>query len=267
MTELSPEARAILDAGRDGLSPSAATKAEVFKAVSANAGGGAVGASSGGISSIKLLMVLLVAAGLGGAVWLYLGDSSSGAEKAPVAAMAEVGETTKAPDLETPEPGIEVAPPKEAVPTDDTNEAAEALAAEEAEAAATAEAEAAATAEREAKLAEMRRADLAKNRKNKPKTEAKAPTGNTLLAERKLIAAAQVAIRGRKYKEAQAILGQHKREFPKGILSPERDAARAIALCLGGEPGDKGAAAAKRFLRKYKNSPLAQRVKSVCEQP
>ena len=156
MTELSPEARAILDAGRDALSPSAATKAEVFEAVQANAGAGgsAVGASGGGISSMKLLMILLVAAGISTAVWLYLGGSGGDSDKAPIAAVA------LAPEEASSEESAEVATPEESSPDD---ESAEAEAAAAAEAAALAEreaaeaAEAAALAEREAAEAALRR--------------------------------------------------------------------------------------------------------------
>jgi outer membrane protein assembly factor BamD (BamD/ComL family) len=84
-------------------------------------------------------------------------------------------------------------------------------------------------------------------------------------AERKLLAAAQVAIRNKKYPSARAILKQHRSEFPKGILAPERNAALAIALCLDGQDA-QGKKAANRFLRRNKTSPLAQRVKAACLQ-
>ena len=101
--------------------------------------------------------------------------------------------------------------------------------------------------------------------RHKSKTK-RVPAENTLLAEQKLMAAAQLAIRNKDYPKAQALLNKHQREFPKGIFSPERLAAQAIAMCLAGEKS-RGQKAAAAFLKAHKSSPLAQRVRSSCTTP
>ena len=111
------------------------------------------------------------------------------------------------------------------------------------------------------------RARAKRQKTHQAKSTAEAPKPvSTLLAERKLIGAAQIAIRKSEYKRARSILSQHKSEFPTGILAPERDAAWAIALCLDDKEDKetKGLAAARSFLGTHKSSPLAQRVKSSC---
>jgi outer membrane biosynthesis protein TonB len=177
--------------------------------------------------------MLVLAVGIGGALWLYRGDASKGSET-PV--LAQTPEQAPQPQSEPePEPEPEPQPQSEPEPEPEPEPQPEPEPEPEPE------------------------------RKRKTKPKAPAPAVNTLLAERKLIAAAQIAIRDKKFQSAQTLLKQHKSEFPNGVLTPERNAAAAIALCLRGQQA-QGEAAAKRFLRKHKNSPLAQRVKSACLQ-
>ncbi len=227
MTDLTPEARAILDSGRDALAPSAATKAEVLAAVETSVASSAMGTGAGGLGSTKLILMLVLAVGIGGGIWLYSGEDPKQTPIAaqtpePVAVPEPVAEPEPVPEAE-PEPEPEPEPVPVPVPVPEPVP--------------------------EPKL--------------RRKAQPPAPSAFTLLAERKFIAAANRLIRAKKYKRAQTVLKQHRTEFPKGILAPERNAAFAIALCLGGQQA-QGTSAANRFLRKNKNSPLAQRVKSAC---
>jgi outer membrane biosynthesis protein TonB len=232
MTKLTPEAQAILDAGRDALSAPPGTKEEVLASVEASianpAAGNALGQAAGGASSGKLLLVLALVAGIGGGLWLFSGDRDQAATKAKPVAVAEPEPVADPEPVAEPEPEPEPEPVAEPDPEPEPE-------------------------------------PVAKPKKPKRKIEAP-PSANTLLAERRLIAAAQVAIRKGDYARARSLLGEHKTQFPRGILAPERDAARAIALCLDDEQ-DSGADAARAFLRKHKNSPLAKRVKSSCDLP
>lgn len=259
MTDLSPEARALLDAGREGLSPSAASKAKVLAAVQRSVASGSGGSSANGISGANLLLVLALATGIGAAVWLFLGDASDPQEtraEAPIAALAEPFEIAPA------------EPPAGANAKDSSAPDADlAMAQEIDEDTAGAESDEAALAEAriiEARIVEARRAEVRARGKLTAERAEAPPALDTLLDERKLIAAAQVAIRNKDYVKAHRVLHKHERLFPDGILAPERAAATAIALCL--DPDEStGPAAAKRFLQANESSPLAQRVKRSCQ--
>ena len=89
------------------------------------------------------------------------------------------------------------------------------------------------------------------------------PDQEQLLAETKLLQAAQKALRERNQKRALILLSQHEQRFPGGLLRPERDAARVFALC---EAGDVKHArqAAQRFAAAHAASPLLAKVKATC---
>lgn len=241
MSKLSPEAQAIVNAGREALSPSPASKEQVLSAVQASianpsAGGSALAQSGGSAGSTKLLLALALVAGIGGGLWLYGGNPGGKQEQAISNEEALVERVT---------PKLPAAPATmvEAEKADEPPGVEETIA----------DVEPAAEPDPHPE----------KKRKAKRKTQAASSAASTLLAERKLIGAAQIAIRNQDYSRARSLLRQHKNQFPQGILAPERDAARAIALCLN-QDEDAGTAAGRAFLKAHKNSPLAQRVKSVC---
>jgi hypothetical protein len=62
---------------------------------------------------------------------------------------------------------------------------------------------------------------------------------------------------------ALAALDEHQRKFPRGVLAPEREAARPLALCAAGRV-DEGRRAAAPFLEGDPNSPTAQHIRSAC---
>lgn len=91
------------------------------------------------------------------------------------------------------------------------------------------------------------------------------PKTTTLAAEMKLLAQANAATRGGDAAAALAKLEAHRREFPDGQLAPEREVARAIALC---ELGRREAARAvvDAFVRAHAGSPLRAKAEGVCRE-
>jgi hypothetical protein len=59
------------------------------------------------------------------------------------------------------------------------------------------------------------------------------------------------------------LLDQHRAEFPHGELVPEREAARALALCALGRTAEAKATRA-RFEHDFSCSPLLARVRAGC---
>jgi hypothetical protein len=93
---------------------------------------------------------------------------------------------------------------------------------------------------------------------------APAPTlGSTLAEENQLLAQARAALIDGRPEQALTRLADHARRFPDGVLTEERQALRAVALCEAGRDAD-GDAAARSFLREHPQAALAQRVRSAC---
>jgi hypothetical protein len=86
---------------------------------------------------------------------------------------------------------------------------------------------------------------------------------STLDGELALVRAAWLALRAGRVAEALVALDDHAHRFPAGVLAPERDAARAVALCRAGRSAE-GARAAEAFLAAHPRSPLASRVRASC---
>ncbi|MBX3225425.1 MAG: hypothetical protein KF795_33275 [Labilithrix sp.] len=85
----------------------------------------------------------------------------------------------------------------------------------------------------------------------------------TLDAEVALLAETNAALQSKDPSRALALVEQHAREFPRGVLGPEFDAQRALALSALGRDGE-ACVVASRFLAAYPNSPLAPQVRSSC---
>lgn len=84
-----------------------------------------------------------------------------------------------------------------------------------------------------------------------------------LLAETRLLQAAQKAMRDGKHRRALGFLHRHKQQFPSGLLQPERDAAYVFALCEAGDAREAHEAAQK-FAASHPTSPLLAKVKATC---
>ena len=89
---------------------------------------------------------------------------------------------------------------------------------------------------------------------------------STLVAETRLLRDADTALRVGDAGRALALLDQHAREFPSGVLAEERAAERILALCKLGRASD-ARVEATRFLTERPRSPLAGRVRSSCDRP
>jgi hypothetical protein len=88
--------------------------------------------------------------------------------------------------------------------------------------------------------------------------------GPALGREAALLQQAQAALAGARAAEAIDRLAAYDREFGAGgVLRPEHDALRAVALCAAGR-ADEGRAAADAFLRAHAGSVQAERVRGAC---
>lgn len=89
------------------------------------------------------------------------------------------------------------------------------------------------------------------------------PTAASLAAETRLIAEAQSKLSEGAPARALALLDQHREEFPRGDLVPEREAARVLALCALGRSAEAKTVRA-RFEHDFSSSPLLARVRAGC---
>jgi hypothetical protein len=96
------------------------------------------------------------------------------------------------------------------------------------------------------------------------------PSSRALVArsikeELELVRAAQQALNRGEPEAALALLAQHARKFPSGVLFEDREASRVFALCrLGNVAGAR--AAADAFIRRAPRSPFLDRVRAACRQ-
>jgi hypothetical protein len=259
MSDLSPQARALLDAASAGDDPNDADRARVRAALAVRIGTGAVvgggiatASSSVGAAVVaaKLVKTLAVVGLVFGASTLRWGD--------PAPATTEVAPLAPA-TLEAAFVASErLAAARHAAPTA-TEEAAAAP-----DAAAQAPTERAPLPDHARTVAEAPAPALARA----PAAPADAPdvaeapaAAADLDVETALLRRARVAIRNRDVATALSILAQHAAEHPKGQLRHEREALRVLALCRA-DRADEAKQAAAPFLQG--NSPLAARIRESC---
>jgi hypothetical protein len=96
-----------------------------------------------------------------------------------------------------------------------------------------------------------------------PAVQLEPPGPATVAAEAELLRQADAALKGGRPANALALLGEHARQFPNGILVEEREAERIVVLCALGRTDD-ARAAASQFLRLRPRSPLSGRVRESC---
>lgn len=90
------------------------------------------------------------------------------------------------------------------------------------------------------------------------------PAEGALTVETRLVSDARTAARAGDSSRALALLEQHARRFPGGVLAEERDAERAVLLCTSGRTGE-GRTRAARFFRDYPKSALGANVRARCD--
>ncbi|MBL9100754.1 MAG: hypothetical protein JNL82_07345 [Myxococcales bacterium] len=93
--------------------------------------------------------------------------------------------------------------------------------------------------------------------------EVEAKPAAALAREAALLQQAQAALASERPEQALAHLATYDREFADGVLRPEHDALRAVALCAAGRTAE-GEAAADVFLRGHAGSLQAERVRGAC---
>jgi hypothetical protein len=231
-TELSPDARAILDAGRDLDGPGDLARTRVRRAllIKAAAGGGttlaALSAAAAPSSAVALPLakilvplVIVIAGGIGGTVaW----RAQRG--EAPVPTWSAKRAAVVAPVIVT----------------------------------APATAPAATAADLGHPAAPAHRVHIV------PPVRAVA-SANRLAEETALLAAANAELRGGDAQGALALLNDYDRRYPAGVLREEVLATRVIARCrIGLAPDVASRRAADVFLARHPASPLGPRVKSSC---
>jgi hypothetical protein len=96
-----------------------------------------------------------------------------------------------------------------------------------------------------------------------PSEAAPEASASALAAEAALMQRAQTALAAEQADAALVLLEQHAREYPTGVLAPERAALRVVALCAAGREVE-GRAEAASFLRAHAGSVLAGRVRGAC---
>ena len=266
MSDMSPGARALLDAARDGDDPTSADDARIRKTLaaqlgvglalaastsataSAAAGGSIAGAAAGGgagaaaaagstvgalVAKIAVMAALAGGAGVGG-VAIYQSQRDSSPPSTVMASPAIAAASGKSAPAAMASP---VLPPPVAAPSGPPVGAAQG---------------AAPTA-----LVPV----LSARAKEPRASAASAIDGETLL-----VRDAHTALRDGDAARALALLDHHARAYPDGVLAEERAAERVFALCALGRTTD-ARIAADRFLRDRPQSPLAKRVRSSCGAP
>lgn len=96
-----------------------------------------------------------------------------------------------------------------------------------------------------------------------PTTPPTAATPVSIAEETRLVRGAETALRQGNSAEALALLAEHARRFPQGVLAEEREGERAIATCTSASPEARAAAAA-RFRRAHPGSAMLPRVAAAC---
>ncbi len=96
-----------------------------------------------------------------------------------------------------------------------------------------------------------------------PTTPPTAATPVNIAEETRLVRGAETALRQGNSAEALALLAEHARRFPQGVLAEEREGERAIATCTSASPEARTTAAA-RFRRAHPGSAMLPRVAAAC---
>ncbi|HET9931806.1 MAG TPA: hypothetical protein VFQ35_13990 [Polyangiaceae bacterium] len=233
MTDLSPEARRILDLTREARTPSIDDKLRVARllsrsveltalSVASQASGAAAAKPTLFALSVKWLagvVPIVVLAAAGYSYWPRPEPSVSAVDRVVVAPPAQ--------------PPTVLESPASAVPAEATSVIAPVATVGSPPAA---------------------RSDQKSRRPNRE---------DTLNEELDLLHDAQAAWRSGDATRALSLIAQHRKRFPKSALAPERDALSVLSLCASGRTAEAKAAAQRAF-RKGERSPLHAAVERSC---
>ena len=272
MTDLSPEARALIEATRDDDGPSDEQRARVRGRLAAALGATAAGTASAGAAAATQPAALAGAAAPAGSAGtaVFSAKLLSVLALGGIATATSVGVWQANEAMRRPTSTVVAAKPLQ----HSTRDAVPASAAEKASLRAPSPIprelpqppQVDQPAQASVAPAPARAPSLARAPSPAP---ALAPAPATPLApsierELALIGAAQLALREGDPNQALALLQQHTREFPDGALTQERLAARAIALCRIGDYAT-GRSAAEDLARRAPSSPLLARARQACD--
>jgi len=231
MSDLGPNARAILESARNSDDPSDEQCARVRRSLLASvAVAGAVplaASSTAAAAALKVVLpvaVVVLAGGVGASVWWHARHGS-------VHAMAP----TRAPisvSASNPSPPLSLAP---TLPSVDVGKVVD--------------------------MPHARRTIASSEARNTP-----AAPHNRLEEETRLLGQVNEALRAGDPTGAQALLDEYDRRFPAGVLREETHATRVIARCQA-TPSPFAQEAARQFLTQHPASPMAPRVASSCGLP
>ncbi|HMR05583.1 MAG TPA: hypothetical protein PKA88_07385 [Polyangiaceae bacterium] len=293
MNDLGPDARALIDLARDGDAPSIEDRRRVRRAVlvavSTGVGAGGLTAAAGAKAALKSASVAGASAGAAGAAetvaagalgsgvakisaWLFVGGALGLGVAVPViqsqSAQAPHAAGTTMPRQASPQAPQPQSAEAQALGTKTTaGQAPEGAAVQEPSAAPKALVQRtprASTSGGGHAAAPQQRATQARPSAPNPHSVALGETPkDSLSAESALLAQAQRDLASGDSTRALATLDAHAKRFPGGALSPERDAARVIALCNAGAQ-EKARKLAAAFLAAHPSSPLAPRVRAAC---
>ena len=231
MNDLDDRARAIVEAGRDADTPSAADRDRIKRAVLVQIVASSAVASTAVAGSLSIgakvgLAVLAVSMVGGGTVGFF---KMRGAHQASVARMRAMAKTEVA---SLPEVSPEIIPQEFPAPSD----------------------------EKAKKVEKPHKANPQNGRAEK------ATDGDQLSAEVAVLKRAREELRLGRPTRAIEELVEYDRRFGHGVLGEERHAIAAIAACRA-EPGPASLAQAEAFMRKSPASPLRERVREACITP
>ncbi len=265
MNQLTPEARAIIDAASVAEAPPARAKKRIHAAIlagiatgaaegTAGAGAATASAAAGWGVGLKLLLPLMIAGfGAGGAY--VAGVFDAGVEDA--GEQSAVSSQQSAVNRSEPPPATEPMAATEPMPTTES----EPMPTTEPEPAGSAEPAPVAEPAPEPKPKKIARAKP--RPKHLPAPVPALATASSIAEEMRLIGRARKALGAGDNAAAVAIAAEHAQRFPSGQLTQERDAVRVRARCNRGDANARGAA--EKFLARWPKSPYAAQVRGSCK--
>jgi len=281
MSELSPAARALIDAAKNADAPSAEDKLRVQDSLYAKLGIGAAavastgaasaggnpgpssllnassattaGAGAGGVglaTKVGLAVVAIAGLTVGGYYATRGGGGGKPNGQEPSAAVTKPAGDEKMP-APSPRPGggtVAEAPKLRAQAKTETETETETETASEKPVVAA-----------KPKSHPRHRAHKRRVAANKPALSAM----DRLRAEKKLISQAQATLRDGDAARALQLLAAHANKFPNGVLVPERYGTRVLALCKLNRTAAAHKAASS-FLQRWPRHPMADRIRHSC---
>jgi hypothetical protein len=273
MKDLGPDARALIELAGGGEGPSAEDRVRVRRAVmaavSTGVGAGSLTAAAGAKAAAKGAGLMAANQGAAASTAIGLFGGSTAKVSAWLLVGGAIGLGVAVPVMQHQDPAASVAstdvkdPAQVNRPVRPQTEAPATHRHSESTSTSPTKAVAAQPPHEPERAARATAVHDASKRKTPSPATAGAGPADSLSAESALLARAQRDLASGNPAQALATLDVHARRHPSGALSPERDAARVIALCSAGHKAQARGLAAT-FLATHPNSPLSPRVRAAC---